>query len=167
MTCLLWWHSHFATAATGHDCTVCPAGGEHWYGSDVGTFSVCNILTQPEAEPVAVRVRTVLCLRSITSGQNQTKTNCWIEKSPLSLFKIQNTQPKNKKTTQPPTSWNTKTSKADLSSVNAMSKNSVSWLNGLCADPDSCLAARVQSECVMTQNDLWVIQFVFVSFLAR
>lgn len=30
---------------------VCPAGGEHWYGSDVGTFSVCNILTQPEAEP--------------------------------------------------------------------------------------------------------------------
>lgn len=100
MTCLLWWHSHFATAATGHDCTVCPAGGEHWYGSDVGTFSVCNILTQPEAEPVAVRVRTVLCLRSITSGQNQTKTNCWVEKCPLSLFKVQNTQPKNKKPTK-------------------------------------------------------------------
>lgn len=46
-------------------------------------------------------------------------------------------------------------------------KNSVSWLNGLCVDPDSCMAASVQSECVMTQNDLWVIQFVFVSLLTR
>lgn len=57
---------------------------------------------------------------------------------------------------------NTQISKADLGFRWLWWENSVSWLNDLCADTVSYLTTKIQSECVTTKNDLWLIQFVVV-----
>lgn len=68
MTQPLCYHCHWARS--------CPAGGEHRYGSHVWDLSVCNVLTQPEAESNTGRVRTCLC--SITLGQRtRPKQTAW------------------------------------------------------------------------------------------
>lgn len=93
MTCLLWWHSHFATAATGHDCM------SRWRWTLVlvrcRDFFGLQHSHSAWGRTSAVRVRTVLCLRSITSGQNQTKTKNLL--CHCSKYKILSQKTKNNK----------------------------------------------------------------------